>query len=421
MAYDGWIKFNDIELVNLSRTAQLAEVLGIDALWTDPESVQWIQDALGGVDYDVVSEAPWYDPEYPASAEFAGIVPLSIAGLDDSTLEARTIEYITNGGSSSKARNATLTLPANVSVVASTNRGADYGKRWLDRMLRAGGAQTFCSGSELRYFQFKQGDGEPVPPQAHRRDVTLSKGTTVTRKRDTYCSATWLVTYTWTANDPFEYGDPEVQFLNLGSGAVSAPPGFVIDEGAQSMVEVDCPAYDYSPIYDPLYPALVPPPVAPDFYPAGWDLVPGVPFDRYWVRIPAPEPSLLNFIPLVTLTTTVEARLLRVSIWPSTATEDSVCEPLWTAIVSYLPAGLSAEFVIDAEQEVSYWWDGASARVRRTDSLVYGTGARPIEWTAFNDPDNLLVTLDIMDDIGSGEYDGDGQVRLALSLIPKSD
>ena len=88
MAYDGWIEFNESELVNLSRTAQLAEALGIDTLWTEPESVEWIQDALGGVDYDVITEAPWYDSGLPASAEFAGIVPLSIAGLDDSTMEA---------------------------------------------------------------------------------------------------------------------------------------------------------------------------------------------------------------------------------------------------------------------------------------------------------------------------------------------
>jgi hypothetical protein len=577
MAYDGWIEFGGAELINLSRTAQLADALGIDTVWTEPDTVAWIQDALGGTDYDVITSAPWYDAGYPASAEFAGIVPLSIVGLDDSTLEASTVEYITSGGSSNKPRNKTLPLVANVAVVASTPRGADYGKRWLDRMLRGGGARTFCAGSDLRYFRWAQRDGEDAPPQAHRRDVTLTRGTSVTRKRATHCSATWMTTFTWTANDPFEYGDEELMFTDLGGeivnlidngffetdasfwhvgseiddtftrdtsefysgvasgkfettagsglfypdevpGTVGEPspygndfalsfrtkgtpgnrlrvqwirlnggtvfadlivdpltadwqhvtlvgsipegtdfwsvyplframdggtvwvddvvvvPGLVpkgpedlgpgvlspsvTESGSLALVEVECPAYDYSPIYDPLYPALVPSPTAPEFYPDGWDLLPGVTIDRFWARIVSVEPSEFNVVPVLTLTTDEDARMVRVSIWPSTADEGDFCDPLWTAIVTYLPAGL--DFVIDGEQEASYAWDGVSPAVRRTDSLVFGTGANPISWTAFNDPVGLLVTLDIMSG-GSGDYDGGGTVRAALSLVPKSD
>lgn len=563
MAYDGWLEFNGSELINLSRTVQLAEALGIDTVWVDPESVAWIQAALSGVDYDLITNAPWYDAGYPASAEFAGIIPLSMAGFDNSTLEATTIEYITDGGSSGKPRNKTLSIVASVAVVASTDRGADFGKRWLDRMLRAGGAQTFCSGSDLRYFRFAQAEGEPVPPQAHRRDVTLTRGTSVTRKRGTYCSATWLATYTWTANDPFEYGDEVEQFSGLGGvalnlvtnsgfeasitgwasfgsaslfrstdeshsgvasgqvtasgvggaflnpfapigatrdfalslwvlGAVDAEieigiaenPGgtqfaltpvtmtgdwqrvtlagtasgaatdvspqinvtgtdviffddvmfvegltpyeigdgtvagpSVISSGSVALVEQECPVYDYSPIYDPLYPALVAPPSVPDFYPQGWDLVSGQTFDRFWVRVDSTEPSVLNVVPVLTLTTEEDARMVRVSIWPSDSVPDDQCDPLWVAIITYLPAGM--DFVIDGEQEASYVEGGVT--LRRTDSLVYGTGARPIEWAAFNDPTDLLITIDILSGSGSVDYDGGGTVRAALSFVPKSD
>lgn len=414
MAYDGWIQFNGQELINLSRTAQLAETLGIDTLWTDPASVQWIQVALGGVDYDRIAEAPWHDPGYPASAEFAGLVPLALAGLDDSTLEAATVEYITSGGSSGKGRNATLPIVASVAIIASTSRGADFGKRWMDRMLRAGGAQQFCVGSELRYFISAQGEGEPAPPQGHRRDVSLTRGASVTRKRSTSCSAAWLVTYTWTANDPFEYGDEQPQFTELG-GAVTGPA--VVTSGSVALVETPCPEYNYTPIYDPLYPALVAPPEAPDFYPEGWALSTGMTFDRFWVTLDPLEPSALHVVPVVTLTTDFDARMVRVSIWPAGADPSDLCDPLWVAIVSYLPAGV--DFVIDGEQRASYADTGTV--LRRTDSLVYGTGARPITWSTFNDPSGLLVTLDIMDDSGSGDYDGGGTVRAALSLVPKSD
>lgn len=413
MAYDGWLTFNEVELVNLSRTAQLAEALGIDVLWTDPASVQWIEDALSGVDYDLISAAPWYDAGHPASAEFAGIVPLSISGLDDSSQEAATVQYITNGGASGGSRNATQTIVANVAVIASTSRGADFGKRWLDRVL-AGQSTQFCAGSELRYFQYPQGEGESAPPQAHRRDVNLTRGTSVTRKRATSCAAMWLVTYTWTADDPFEYGDERPQFTELG-GVVTGPG--VDTSGSTALVEFPCPEFDYTPIYDPLYPALVAPPEAPDFYPAGWEPLTGMTFDRFWVRLDPSEPTALNVVPVLTLTTDTDARMVRVSVWPSTADPTDTCEPLWVAIVTYLPAGV--DFVIDGEQEAAYADTGTV--LRRTDSLVYSAGARPLQWLAFNDAGGLLVTLDVMDDSGSVDYDGGGTVRAALALVPKSD
>lgn len=611
MAYDGWIEFGGQELINLSRTAQLAETLGIDTLWTTPDDVAWIEAARGGAGYDLIEMAPWYDEGHPASAEFAGIVPLSIAGLDDSTTESTTVEYITDGGSSGKARNKTLPIVANVAILASTTRGAEFGKRWLDRMLRTSDG-THCGGSDMRYYRYVQADGLPVPEIAHRRNVTLSRGVSVTRKRENHCSATWMATFTWTANDPFEYGEPVVALTGLGgtditgegvvvaetinlvndpsfgnvsaywapfrgtfavvtgtpgttttvsgntagewtatvaggqggvnggyipvvagqrysaqaqvkrsgpvateykvmvrlfdaggtilderftgypSGSVSdtdfsyftlsnilAPAGavnamvlVVVDNpaigtkfrldavqftnttaagayfdgdtadtastvyewvgtpqdsasrkrvlpagiaGVLSLSEQECPVYDYTPIYDPMRPALVAAPTAPDFYPDGWDFLPGVAYTRFWVRIPPIEPSVLTMVPVVTLTSDFEARMVRVSIWSAQEAEYAFCDPLWTATVSYLPPSL--DFVIDGEQKVAYVWDGASPVVRRSDSLVFGPGARPIQWESFNDPDGLLVTLDIM----TSDYDGDGTVRAALSLVPKSD
>lgn len=578
MAYDGWVEFNGVEVINLSRTAQLADVLGIDTVWTDPASVQWIQDALGGVDYDVPSTAPWYDPDYPASAEFAGLVPLSLTGLDDSTLESTTVEYITDGGHSGRPRNKSLTVVANVAVVASTDRGAEYGKRWLDRTLRKGASNMFCSGADLRYFRYP-GDDETLtaPPLAHRRNVSLTRGTSVTRKRGTSCSVTWLTTFTWTAADPYEYGEPvtvladlggvpmesgdnilpnplaiEPWTINSGTGGATtqvnepnggwngypfkkvtwttAPtagnPGIAVtplvipvsgntrisvgmmvrhisagtktinlrvdfygdsgyisgvntlgtqspvsgdwghlkieniltpagttsirfflrwlalpdigDElnataatvvlgetlpeilpqsGLYPLVQESCPVYDYSPVYDPLYPALVPPPAAPDFYPDGWNIEDGMTFNRYWARVDPVEPSSLNVVPIITLTSDVDARMVRVSIWDSTASANDQCDPLFSVVVSYLPAG--KQFVIDGQQQASYVWDGFSPAVHRADSLVYGPTARPVDWTAFNDDMNLLVTLDLFTEAGVEQ--GNGTARAALQLVPKSD
>jgi hypothetical protein len=409
MAYDGWIEYNGVELVNLSRTTQLAETLGIDTVQTSPASVAWIQTALGGVDYDVPSSAPWFDPDVPASAEFAGILPLGFPGLDDSTTEATTVEYITDGGRSGKQRNATLTVVASVAIIASTDRGADYGKRWMDRLLRNRNARTFCSGVDMRYFQYARG-GAPI---AHRRDVRLTRGSSITRKRSADCSVTWLGTFTLVCDDPFEYSEAAEVLVDLGT---ATPTGTIVTSGVLDDIQQSCPVYDYSPIYDPLYPALVPSPTVPDFYPAGWAIADGMTFHRYWARLDPFEPSGLDVVPLIVLTTNEEFRMVRVSIWPSDAAPNVQCDPLFSTVVSYIPG--NSDFYIDGEQRAAYVWDGFGEAVRRTDSLIYSPDAQPVEWTAFNDNGGMLVTLDLFDE---GDSYVVGDIKASLSLIAKSD
>lgn len=429
MAYDGWIKFNGVEIVNISRTAQLAEDMGIDVVWVSPASVAWIQEALGesGVDYDDVATAPWYDAGFPASGEFAGIIPLAFAGLGDSTLSSTPIEYITDGGHSGKPRNTTLPIVVNLAIIASTDRGAEFGKRWLDRMLKGSSASVFCSGAELEYFAYAGVDGGDVPPVLHYRDVRLTRGSSITRKRRHSCASTWLVTFTLTAADPFEYGEPVPMVTELSLFSATGPE--VTDSGSAALTQMLCPSYNYNPIFDPVYPALVDSPTVPDFYPDGWDIVPGATFQRVWVRLAPLEPSSLNVVPVVVLRSDVDARLVRVSLWPADANEADQCDPLWSAVVTYMPGGEDQEFTIDGEQKVSYVWNGTSPTVNRADSLVYAPDAQPMQWTAFNDPAGLLFTLDLMDgggsdDLGSVDLGSDGvlaDVKASLALVPKSD
>lgn len=413
MATDEWLEFGGTEIVNLSRTIQLAEALGVDALWYTPESVEWVEEALSGSgeDYSDITQAPWYDAGYPASAEFAGIVSLGVTGLGDSTREATTIEYVTDGGNSSKPRNKTLPMVANMVLVGSTERGVEYGKRWLNRVLRGAGTKMFCSGDDLHYFENAPTEAGETPPVLHYRDVSVTRAVSVTRKRVNDCTSLLWVTFTWTANDPFEYGEPLVQFADLGDAGGPVGPG-VDTSGQLDLTELACPVYDYKPVYDPLYPALVAPPTVPDFLPDGWFIEDGLDFTRYWARLDAIEPSHLNVVPMLTLTTDSEARMIRFSVWPNDADPSDLCGWLWSAVVSYLPA--NQQFIIDGEQEAAYVWDGASPLVRRSDSLVYGPEAYPLDWAAFNDPMGLLVSLDVFDTSG-------GDVRAALSVVPKSD
>lgn len=414
MAYDGWIKYDGEELVNVARTAQLAAVMGLDTVWVSTEETQWIEDTLAESGYDDITQAPWYDAGYQPSTEFAGIIPLSIQGLGDSTYQSSPTEYVGDGGANGKARNSTLSLVWNVAIIASTDAGADYGKRWLDRRLRGGssGSSMFCLGADLHYFRYEM-SGSPI---VHHRDVKTTRGTSVTNKRVNDCSSTWLMTFTQVAADPYEYGE-EINALSSLGETVSGP--LVASSGTIVLTQADCPNYDYSPIYDPLYPALVPSPTAPDYLPNGWGIVNGETFERFWARLNPIEPSFLDVVPVFILDTDIDARSVRVSVWPAASAVDDQCDPLFSAVVSYLPA--DGQFYLDGEQKAAYVWDGLGIAVRRADSVVYGPTAKPVEWPAFNDPAGLLVTLDIFY-IDSGMYEGGGTTVVSnLSFVPKSD
>lgn len=412
MAYDGWIEFADTELVNLSRTAQLAQVLGIDTVWFTPGSVQWIEDALMGSDYSVISTAPWYDADVPASSEFAGIVPLSFAGIDDSSRTSTVMEYINDGGNGGRARNATLPIVANVALIASTDRGAEYGLRWMNRLLRDSDSTTFCSGARLEYFRYSEGE-----EKAHRRNVRLTRGSNVTRKWTTSCSSTWLATFTLTAADPYEYGAAEPVVEGLGGDLPTGPA--LLEWGFTALTEDVCPQYDYTPIYDPLFPALVPPPAVPDFYPDGWGIELGMTFSRSWARVSAPGAAGMGVVPVISLSSSVEARMIRVSVWGDGAEPEDQCDPLFSTVVTYLPAFV--EFTIDAEQQASYVWDGVSPVVRRADSLVFGPDAHPIDWAKMiSGQGEFLITLDQFGE--SGGSDGSfADVEVTVSFVSKSD
>jgi len=413
MSYDGWVEFGGRELVNISRTAQLAATLGIDTVWTDPGSVQWIQDTLGGAGYDEIEFAPWYDDGYPASAEFAGFVPLSFSGLDDSTSESTPVEYVTDGGNAGRLRNGTLPIVASLVVVASTDRGAEYGKKYLDRILRGGDSGPYCYGETLRYFRYA-GDSAPI---MHRRDVKQTRGCSVTRKSRNDCSSTWWVTFTLTAADPYEYGESTPWVLGLGNGSIPFGPG-LISSGENDMTDVPCAEWDYTPVFDPLYPALVPPPEIPNFYPAGWTETSGRTFKRFSARMTPMEPSHLNVVPTIVVMASEEARMVRIGFWPHDADpSDNLCAPLFAVMLTYVP--IDVTFTIDGEAKASYVQGTASTvePKRRADSLVYSPDAKPVNWAAFNDDESILMTIDIFSD----DLMDVPVVALELYLSSKSD
>lgn len=432
MAYDGYFKFGGTELINVARTARLAQLLSVDAVRIPTGKTQWLEDAVLGTDYGFdeqgfdegpfgglesvdIAQAPWYDAGVPASSEFVGVVPLDVRGIDDSAIVANPTEFTGDGGTNGRSRAGTLPIVFNVVLAASTERGVEYGLRWMKRRLNARNGRA-CFGSDLDYYRYS-GDGAD---RVHRRNVGLTRAPSVTRKRVSGNGTTLMVTFTLTAADPYEYGEPMTQGI-IGALPPSGPR--ITTSGSATLVQTGCPIFDYSPVYDPLNPALVAPPTAPNFLPTGWTIADGQNFMRRWVRLQPVEPSALVHIPVIKVTTAFEARMLRLGIWPSDSTADDQCDPLFSVVISYLPVGQT--LYIDAEQKAAYFWDGASPVVRRADSLLYGPTAGPVEWDAFNDPGSLMVTLDAFSTTGAvateADFQGRGTVRADVALVAKSD
>ena len=408
MAYDGLMFYNEVELFNVSRTATLAETLGIDAVWVSPSSVEWIRQAFGNPNYSTVTTAPWYDVGAPASSEFAGVLPLSVAGLSDSSLTSTPVEFITDGGVPGRARHATQDLVFSAAIVASTERGAAYGLRWLNKVLAATGNLSHHAGFPLAYLDSERGEG------LRRHNVRVTRGVSVTRKRTTDCSSVWLVTFTLNSADPFAYGPTTVRVDTLGpkvGGGAAVGPG-IVNNGSLTYVLTAPPAPNYRPILDPEFPALLTPPSTPDPLPTQWPFPVGSTLYRYWARISVMEPSAMPVVPIFTVQSDTAFRGARLSVWDY-VDSGSLTEQhnfLFSTSFGYIPAGPT--ITVDGQKKQVY----ATTGKRRAESLVFNSVGGPLDWTTIrpSHPNGeLLVAIDVR---------GDGiDARCSLSLAQKHE
>lgn len=156
MAYHGWFKFGDTEIINVARLREYATNLNLH--WFDPgfEDSEFMA-AMLGEDYrtPVLDPAPWADPDNPDSIDFYGVYPLNITGLEDSTRDAQVSESILDGGVVQRIRHATKTMVFEVALLAGSEGAAAYGFNWFKKALNGFGCaqpSLTCAGAILEYF-----------------------------------------------------------------------------------------------------------------------------------------------------------------------------------------------------------------------------------------------------------------------------
>lgn len=250
------------------------------------------------------------------------------------------------------------------------------------------------------------------------KEVKINDGPEVTAKR--YLSdgsVIWLVSFTATAGDPFEYGrDRVVVERFLGADTID-PFGPGIDGTFDSVgyphTDAGCPPKVFEAIYDPLCPALVAPP-APVDIPAGCF----EPENDWWRRfVSLPEdlvPQWGSSVPVIGVTAQYEdLRQVRLRLYADVTgaadPEADECSPVGDLMVTYVPQGMT--LVIDGVRQAVYVVDLDGVQ-RRADSLVFSSDGKPIIWPELTCGYGYLLTVDTVDPAVFPEVD--------LNLISKA-
>lgn len=123
-------------------------------------------EVLGDGEYttpdDPLSPAPWYDSDVPESKEFAGLMVLSVEGIDDYPVTRTITTGVTGGGAIGPARVQPRTVTVTALVLASTCCGVEYGLHWLSEVLQ-GCVGGLCDGDCATMYSCCPGDDTLTP------------------------------------------------------------------------------------------------------------------------------------------------------------------------------------------------------------------------------------------------------------------
>lgn len=182
--FRGWLTLGDTEIANSSRVVALAGTPGTpdsDAAFTDAcapcrnlvvrrdDSWPGLEDWLGDAPYDDITTAPWFDGS-DASREFLGVWIMSAEGFDAIPIDREIADAVCGGGVAGLHRDGARPLAFSALLWACTHRGAVYGLRWLNCLLR-----TARRATTVRYLDAHPEDGTAAGLERALRRVVLTE------------------------------------------------------------------------------------------------------------------------------------------------------------------------------------------------------------------------------------------------------
>lgn len=414
MAWDGYFEIDGTEIINVARTeAYAAEKPWFTALFKADDLPAMLDD--GTYSTPAADEAPWYDADEPASAEFLGVYPLEVSGIESSSRVSTVLQSTNDGGVPGRVRHETKTVVFNTALLAETERGAEYGIRWLNRALLGAKCSRDLStehalGASLGFLAYEPTYTPGESPTAALaalsrvlRRFVVNVGPHINAKRALSCGGqVWIASFTGVAGTPFQFGLSRPIIQGYLDPSVTDPwvPGVVagdFDTVSSAYTEVPCGEDLYDPIFDPYCPALIIPPPPPSIPLGCFD--PPTEWDRRSIAIPGENVPLWGEVaPVVTLHAVDAVRNARVRFYEDPNGDldpsEDPCAYVADIVVSYIPAG--ASLIVDASLEEVYviMEDGDN---RRADSLVYSTNSTPIEWPYLTCGFDHIMTIDVPD------------------------
>jgi hypothetical protein len=269
--FPGYMAYGDRELLNNNRLDVYADTLvrtlnvracdtceTLDTTYVDP----------------VTDPAPWYSAADPLSADFVGVLPLTIEGLEGDVRQAQTVERHGDGGYVSRVRRPIREVRFTALLIANSEPGLEYGMDWLRGTLNAGlrgpvfGAPAAFTAPDFIDINSKCSDdkrdlvfyeacpqGTATEDKMYRvlRSAACVDGPNVLLKYATSSGFMYRVEWTMASGDPFVYSkETEAALPNIASGDMpdyvcTAPPPLT------TITDPACP-----PVPSPPRPPVIP-------------------------------------------------------------------------------------------------------------------------------------------------------------------
>lgn len=274
MAYRGWFQLGDVELVNATRTERYMETVGCTQSVSLERSGAWpgMADWLQQDDYRTPLEdsAPWTFRDLPRTGEFLGMIVLGVNGLESAPLERGVIESAGAGAAFEPSRWSVREMEFEVTLLAATPAGLEWGIEWLNSALVQDQCQPLGAGRSLRFLQTAPRIRDGATPEEVRaaaveeerivHNVVLTSPVVVEERfgrweGDAGQSTAARVSFTLSAGNPYVWKAARslVAPTSLADGEVRTVRFETVDENGQ----IPGTEEENPPLFDP----FLPPPV----------------------------------------------------------------------------------------------------------------------------------------------------------------
>jgi hypothetical protein len=405
--YDGYLQYGGVEVLNLARSAAYVRAhFPTFRVYCDAEPLRAALEDEPYVD-PATDNAPWYQPERPATGRFYGLFPGTIMGADNSTRMMTTTELSSDRAIHSLPRYGSKEIRVTAVAMARDEEAMQEGMAWLRDVLDGSNCIVNhtglgCTGIDMLVFNAPPGTLDLLRTFY---EVELQEGPLPTAKRaakpwHVHQWVAWKIEFTFNAGSPWSYTQPErVGTIDMNTALTYSDP---VDEDCSQQNQ----AYEDF-INDPFFTAIIPPPRPPIITPP--NIIKVASWRRQSVVFPADMTNRWGrMVPSISIETQGDAlQQMRIRFYKA-EDEPSGCSYEGEFLVSYVPPFAAMQIDGIRRQIFVRLQDG---REVPGGHLLYGSDGRPFVWPTLGCHDSYRMVVDMMPGIGGVWMSIDAAVR----------